>query len=93
MRHRLPKADVNWLSQQLTAVVDSLMPTSEECARQAAAFDKVCLQHQAFLSMWPTVLHCASGLYRFWLKHLPLGPDSPVIKKSFLFHACRWLAC
>ena len=38
---RLPKADVNWLSQQLTTVVDSLMPTSEECARQAAAFDKV----------------------------------------------------
>ncbi len=41
---RLPKADVNWLSQQLTAVVDSLMPTSEECARQAAAFDKVSAQ-------------------------------------------------
>ena len=41
---RMPKADVNWLSQQLTAVVDSLMPTSEECARQAAAFDKVSAQ-------------------------------------------------
>ena len=41
MCRRLPKADVHWLSQQLTAVVESLMPTSEECARQAAAFDKV----------------------------------------------------
>ncbi len=43
---RLPKADVNWLSKQLTAVVDSLMPSSEECARQAAAFDKVSAQHR-----------------------------------------------
>ena len=43
MLRRLPKADVHWLSQQLTAVVESLMPSSEECARQAAAFDKVSL--------------------------------------------------
>ena len=40
---------MNWLSQQLTSVVDSLMPTSEECARQAAAFDKVSAQHHSWL--------------------------------------------
>lgn len=38
---RLPKADVAWLSQQLSQVVQELMPSSEECSAQAAAFDRV----------------------------------------------------